>query len=147
MPPLNLPQYAYKFYERGEKPYIFDPIRKKYVYLSKEEWVRQHIINLLLIKGYPPGLIQVEKQLRLYRRIKRLDILVYNGKLKPFLLVEVKNYTQALDEAAFFQMTRYNLPLQTPFLMLSNGLRHLFLKMDYERQTCRRLNNLPNFNY
>ena len=143
---LNLPQYTYKFYQRAGKSYIFDPIRKKYVYLSKEEWVRQHIINFLRLKGYPSGLIQVEKKLMVYKRIKRIDILVYTTKLKPFLLVEVKNYTQALDEDTFFQISRYNLVLHAPFLMLSNGLRHVFIWVDFMNGTCIRLKDLPDFN-
>lgn len=145
MPPLNLPQYVYKYYEHLGKSYIFDPIRKKYVFLSKEEWVRQHVINFLLLKGYPKGLIRVEKKLRLYKRFKRPDILVYNSKMKPFLLVELKSYTKKIDKTTFFQTARYNSVLQVPFFMLSNGLKHLFLKMDYENKTCLKIEDLPNF--
>ncbi len=143
---LNLPEYTYKAIYKDEKTYIFDFIRKKYVLLSDEEWVRQHLINFLKLKGYPIGLIQVEKKLIVKRLTKRIDILVYNRQLHPFLLVETKSHRNKLDEKTFFQISRYNLALKVPFLMLSNGIQHFIYKVDYKNQTYIPLEKLPAFN-
>ncbi|MBS1634693.1 MAG: type I restriction enzyme HsdR N-terminal domain-containing protein [Bacteroidetes bacterium] len=127
MPALNFPPIEARFSKgtNGE-PRIFDIVRKKFVDLTPEEWVRQHLIHFLVYhRQYPVALIGVEKQLKLNNTLKRTDVVVYNTALKPLLLVECKAPAVALDQAVVDQALRYNIPLQVPYVLLSNGLQHV----------------------
>lgn len=119
---LNLPKYETKIAIRDGKKVIFDVIRRRYVALTPEEWVRQHVLNYLVtVKNFAASNISVEKELHLNQLKKRYDIVVYQN-LKPHLIVECKAPYVNLDESVLEQALRYNLILRAPFLMISNGV-------------------------
>ncbi len=128
---LNLPQVEFKIKSNENKQFIFDIIRKKYVTLNPEEWVRQHILHYLTTnKNYPKSLIAVEKQMTVNNLKKRFDILVFNNKGLPEIIVECKAPDTHITQDVFDQIARYNLKLNAEYLMVSNGLKHYFCKLD-----------------
>ena len=128
---LNLPQVEFKIKSNENKQFIFDIIRKKYVTLNPEEWVRQHILHYLTTnKNYPKSLIAVEKQMTVNNLKKRFDILVFNNKGLPEIIVECKAPDTNITQDVFDQIARYNLKLNAEYLMVSNGLQHYFCKLD-----------------
>ena len=134
MKKLNFPSYSPKIKksEKGEYS-IYDPIRKKYFILTPEEWVRQHIINWLLVdKGLSELNISVEKQIMLNGTKKRFDILV-NKNAKPLLLIECKAPNVELTNEVCLQIARYNSVLKVSHLMLSNGLESFLFKFNLEK--------------
>jgi hypothetical protein len=146
MEKLNFPVFDFSFKSKENKPYIFDPIRKKWVILYPEEWVRQHCIQYLLkIKKFPLGLIQVEKKLNVNHTEKRYDLVVFNRNQSIYLLVECKAPTVNLTQKAFDQIARYNTELKSDYLMLTNGLKHFFCQMDYKKEQFLFLTDLPPF--
>jgi hypothetical protein len=135
-PKLNFPEYIFKIKQELSSHQIFDVVRKKYVALTPEEWVRQHVIHLLIQKKkMAKGLMQVETTVKYNRMNIRCDVLVYTNELKPFLLVECKAPGVEITQAAFDQIARYNMPLKVKYLMLTNGLFHYYCLMDYERNS------------
>lgn len=141
---LNLPKSEFKIKSSENTQYIFDIIRKKYVVLTPEEWVRQHVIHyLIIIKGYPKSLIAVEKQLTINKLKKRFDILVFNKKGVPELIVECKSPSIKISQNAFDQIARYNLKLKADYLMVSNGLQHYFCNLDTINEKYVFLKDLP----
>jgi hypothetical protein len=121
---LNLPPYDYKLKEVSGKLQIFDKIRKKYVVLTPEEWVRQHVIHLLNIHlNYPASLIRVEGGLLFNRRQKRTDLVIYSKELTPLVLVECKAPDVAIDQKVLDQATMYNAQCRAPLVILSNGMQ------------------------
>jgi len=143
---LNLPAYNYKLKSSENKIYIFDIIRKKYVVLTPEEWVRQHIIHYLINeKAYPKSLINVEKQLIINNLKKRTDIVVFTNTGTPNIIVECKAPSVKITQKTFDQIARYNLKLKAPFLMLSNGLQHYFAKLDLENNAFIFLKDIPKY--
>ncbi|MGB5363475.1 MAG: type I restriction enzyme HsdR N-terminal domain-containing protein [Aureibaculum sp.] len=128
---LNLPKVEFKIKSNENKQFIFDIIRKKYVTLNPEEWVRQHILHYLTTnKNYPKSLIAVEKQMTVNNLKKRFDILVFNNKGLPEIIVECKAPDTHITQDVFDQIARYNLKLNAEYLMVSNGLKHYFCKLD-----------------
>lgn len=114
------PDFKYKTIEGNQ--YIFDIIRKKYVRLSPEEWVRQNFLNYLLkFKAYPKGLISVEKEIKINHLRKRYDIVVYDTQRKPWMLIECKAPQVLLTEDTFHQLLRYNQVISAPYWTLTNG--------------------------
>ncbi len=143
---LNFPAYQFKLKSSENKQYIFDVVRKKYVVLSPEEWVRQHVLHFLIhTKEYPISLTAVEKQLLVNNLKKRTDILVYNTMGLPELVVECKSPQIKINQATFDQIARYNLQLRANYLMVSNGLQHYFCKLDYENERYIFLEDIPNY--
>ena len=129
---LNFPLVDFRF-KKNEKGtlQLFDIIRKKFVDITPEEWVRQHIVHFLIHhKNVPLSMISLEKQLALNNTKKRTDIIVYNSALKPILMIECKAPTIKIDQLTINQAMRYNIKLQVPFIFLSNGLQHVFLKLE-----------------
>jgi hypothetical protein len=125
---LNFPSYEVRTKAEGKRLLIFDRIRKKYVALTPEEWVRQHLINYLVSeKGYPATLISVEMPLKYIQVDKRSDVLVNNRNGQPLMLIECKAPEVALTQKVFEQIAVYNLTIQAPCLMLTNGLQHYCL--------------------
>ncbi len=121
-------------------------IRKKYIQLTPEEWVRQHFVHLLINhKGYPKSLISVEKQLTINRLKKRTDIVVYNNLGLPHLIVECKSPSIKINQTVFDQITRYNSNLQAKYLVLTNGLHHFFAEFDAIKQGVIFLNDIPKY--
>jgi hypothetical protein len=147
MQDLNLPTYKFKLKSNENKTLIFDNLRKKYVVLTPEEWVRQHYVSYLIEeKKYPTSLIAIEKQLVINNRKKRTDILVFNSDGKPEIIVECKAPSIKLTQVTFNQIARYNLKLKANFLILTNGLEHFYCKMDFEKETYIFLKEIPNYN-
>ena len=133
MQPLNLPSYQFKIKSNENKYVIFDIIRKKYVHLTPEEWVRQHIIHFLIEeKKYPISLINVEKKVLVNGTIKRTDILIFNSNGVPQLIVECIAPQVTITQEAFDQIARYNLSLKATYLMVTNGITHFNCIMDFE---------------
>jgi len=143
MQKLNFPNYPFRIKSRENKLFIFDPIRKKEVYLAPEEWVRQHVISFLIDSGYPTSTMSIERQVKINGMSKRSDILVYDKKGAPFLIVECKAPEINIDQRTFDQIARYNMQLDAPYLMLSNGLNHYFCTMNKESSSYEFLQNLP----
>ena len=146
MQKLNFPQYSFRFKSSENKTLVFDEIRKKFVVLTPEEWVRLHVVQFLLQeKNYPKSLINVEKQLKLNKTTKRYDIVVFNNDGSIFLIVECKAPSIPISQIAFDQIARYNLALNASFLMVSNGLEHYYCQMDYENECYVFLKDIPNY--
>lgn len=146
MAPLNLPTFTYKTKEVDGKPYIFDQIRRKYVRLSPEEWVRQHMINLLLSHyAYPKALIRTEGGLTLNQTQKRTDLVVFDREGKPFLLVECKAPHIPLSQEVFDQIARYNHIHRAPYLVISNGLMHYCCQVNHDTAEIAFLDDFPAF--
>ena len=141
---LNLPSYDYKTKEIEGKTYIFDPIRKKYLVLTPEEWVRQHFIHLLIKHyGYSKSLIRLEGGLVYNRLQKRSDIVVFDQEGKPFLLVECKPTEIKINQAVIAQASRYNLTLRCPFVAVTNGLSTFCFEIDFETEKINQMKDLP----
>ncbi len=134
MQKLNFPSYSFRFKNSENKVSIFDPIRKKFIILTPEEWVRQHVLEFLINeKKYPKSYINVEKLLKINDLKKRYDIVVFNPDGSIFLLVECKAPEIKINQTTFDQIARYNMVLKSNFLMLTNGLNHYFCQMDFEK--------------
>jgi hypothetical protein len=143
---LNLPKYPFKLSKKKEKIYIFDTIRKKDIYLTPEEWVRQHFIQFLINEqNYPKSLIAVEKEIKVNNLKKRFDILIFNNKGLHDVIVECKAPTIKITQETFDQIARYNLTLKANYLMVTNGLEHYYCKMDFENKKYIFLKECPKF--
>ena len=143
---LNLPTYNFKFKSSENKTLIFDKLRKKYVVLTPEEWVRQHFVHFLIDqKRYPETLIAIEKQLTINNLKKRTDILIFNSDGKPEVIIECKAPSIKISQKTFDQIARYNLQLKAEFLIVTNGLTHFYCKMDFKNKTYIFLKNLPDY--
>lgn len=141
---LNLPTYKFKLSKKGSKIYIFDTIRKKNIFLTPEEWVRQHYVQFLINEqGYPISLIAVEKEISVNTLKKRFDILVFNNKGTHELIVECKAPKVKITQKTFDQIARYNLTLNAKYLIVTNGLEHYFCTMDFENKKYIFLENCP----
>lgn len=144
---LNFPDFKFRFKNSENKLAIFDVVRKKFILLTPEEWVRQHVVHYLIYsKNYPTSLINVEKVIRINDLIKRYDVVVFkpNGEIQ--LLVECKAPQIKITQETFNQIARYNLELQADLLYITNGLVHYPCKMDYEQEHYIFLKSLPNYN-
>jgi predicted type IV restriction endonuclease len=147
MQQLNFPSYTFRFKNSKNKVSIFDEIRKKFIILTPEEWVRQHVVQFLLAeKKYPKSLINVEKVLMVNGLRKRYDVVVFNSDGSIFVLIECKAPAIKIAQATFDQIARYNMTMQSQFLMVTNGLNHYFCQMDFENEKYTFLENLPNYN-
>ena len=143
---LNLPSYSFKISKTEGKTYIFDVLRKKYVALTPEEWVRQHFTHYLLEhKGYPQGLLANEIQLNLNGTKKRCDTVLYNRDLTAKMIVEYKAPNVEITQAVFNQITRYNLVLKVEYLIVTNGIRHYCCRIDYATHSYTFLPDIPNY--
>lgn len=141
---LNLPTFDAKIGVRDGKKVIFDVIRRRYVALTPEEWVRQHFVHFLIEhKGYPPTLLANEIQVTLNGTKKRCDTVLYRRNLTPQMIVEYKAPDVTITQAVFDQIMRYNMVLRVDYLVVSNGLQHYCCQMDYVRNTCRFLPDVP----
>lgn len=146
MQQLNFPSYSFRFKNNENKVAIFDEIRKKFVILTPEEWVRQHVVQFLLQeKKYPKSYINVEKLLKINDLKKRYDIVVFNPDGSIFILVECKAPEIKISQDTFDQIARYNMTLNAQFLMVTNGQNHYFCQMDYEQELYQFLQELPNY--
>jgi hypothetical protein len=146
MQELNLPSYSFKLKQDKDKTYVFDNIRKKYVLLSPEEWVRQHIIQFVIQeKKYPASLVAVEIGLKYNQLQKRADVLVYNTSGKPLLLIECKAPEVKITQAVFHQIALYNMTYKVDYLLVTNGLEHYCCVMDYTNNSYQFLQDIPEY--
>lgn len=141
---LNLPSFNTKIRKKGEVLEIFDPLRKKYVMLTPEEWVRQHFVHYLISeKQFPASLIANEAGIKLNSLSRRCDTVVYNRQLIPVMIVEYKRPDISITQEVFDQITRYNSVLKVPYIIVSNGLKHHCCRMDYQQQSYHYLTEVP----
>ena len=146
MPPLNLPPYEHKVRKENGRLMIFDILRRKYVALTPEEWVRQHFVHLLTEhKGYPPALLANEVELRIGEKRLRCDTVLYDNRLQPRMIMEYKAPTIMLTQKVFDQISVYNMLLHVDYLIVSNGLQHYCCRMDYDNQKYLFLKEIPNY--
>ena len=143
---LNLPPYEIKITEKDGKRMIFDFLRRKYVALTPEEWVRQHFTHYLVEhKGYPKGLLGNEIELQIGDKRLRCDSILYNKVAQPQMIIEYKAPTVPLQQKVFDQVSAYNLLLRVDYLVISNGMEHYCCKMDYEHQKYLFLQEIPDY--
>ncbi|CAN5296724.1 type I restriction enzyme HsdR N-terminal domain-containing protein [soil metagenome] len=146
MQKLNFPQYSFRFKNSENKIAAFDEIRKKFIILTPEEWVRLHTVQFLKQeKNYPLSHINVEKALSLGKMIKRYDVVVFKETGDIHLIVECKSPSVKISQNTFDQIARYNLKLKAAYLMVTNGLDHYFCQMDYENERYNFLPDLPSY--
>ncbi|WP_370476456.1 type I restriction enzyme HsdR N-terminal domain-containing protein [Tamlana flava] len=147
MQALNFPKYSFRFKNKENKLSIFDDIRKKFVVLQPEEWVRQHcLLYLIQEKNYPKSLINVEKELIINNLKKRYDVVVFNTDGSIHLIVECKAPTITINQDTFDQVARYNLELNATYLMVTNGLNHYYCQMDFKQERYQFLKDIPDYN-
>ena len=145
---LNLPEYPFKIKELEGKKMIFDRCRKKYVPLTPEEWVRQNLVEFLILeKKYPASLIVNEQTIEVNRIKKRCDTVVYNKKGLPAIIVEYKAPHVRITQEVFDQIAMYNFTLQVDYLIVSNGMEHYCCKVDYEKRGYVFLEGIPENGY
>ena len=143
---LNFPKYNFKLTKKQDKVYIYDVIRKKDIFLTPEEWVRQHFVQFLINEQkFPISLIAVEKEIMLNNLKKRFDILIFNNKGEHDIIVECKSPKVKISQATFDQIARYNLELKANFLIITNGLEHYYCKMDFKNKKYIFLKDCPKF--
>ncbi|TDD94852.1 type I restriction enzyme HsdR N-terminal domain-containing protein [Flavobacterium cellulosilyticum] len=146
MQQLNFPVYNFRFKNSENKVSIFDEIRKKFIILTPEEWVRQHVVRYLLEeKKYPKSLINVEKVLNVNGLRKRYDVVVFYPDGSIFVLIECKAPEIKTAQATFDQIARYNMTLKAEYLMVTNGLNHYFCQMDFGNEKYVFLRELPDY--
>jgi type I site-specific restriction endonuclease len=147
MQSLNLPTYLFKLKSGPGRNLIFDEIRKRYVTLTPEEWVRQNFIKYLICeKAYPAALISLEKHFRYNMMEKRSDIVVYDRKANPVLIVECKSPIVKINQAVFDQIALYNLKFKVPFLIVTNGMHHYCCRYTEENGSYIFLEEIPEYN-
>ncbi|PCI12042.1 MAG: restriction endonuclease subunit R [Flavobacteriaceae bacterium] len=143
---LNLPSYQFKIKSSENKQLIFDLIRKKYVVLTPEEWVRQNFVQYLISeKNYPISMIAVEKQVVVNNRKKRFDILIFNSDGSSNIIIECKAPKIKITQDTFDQIARYNLKLNADFLVVTNGLTHFSCELDTQNERYIFLKEIPKY--
>lgn len=141
---LDLPPIPARISKRNGKYFIFDVLRKKNVVLTPEEWVRQHWVHYLSEnKGYPRSLMQIEGGMQLNSLLKRSDLLIYNVEGEKILLAEFKAPHIKITQKVFEQISNYNSVQKVPLLLVSNGLTHIYSKIDFDKKESVFLENLP----
>ena len=141
---LNLPPFEKKITQKDGNPFILDVIRRQYVALTPEEWVRQHFVHYLIShKGFPQSLMANEVQLKLHGMSRRCDTVVYDRRLRPRVIVEYKAPTVNITQQVFDQICRYNMVLHVDYLIVSNGLAHYCCKIDYAANRYTFLKEIP----
>ncbi|HUX94307.1 MAG TPA: type I restriction enzyme HsdR N-terminal domain-containing protein [Bacteroidales bacterium] len=132
MKELNLPYYSFKITGKEGNEMILDTIRRKYVRLTPEEWVRQNFVQYLINEGkYPPGLIGIEVMFSLNRLKKRVDILIHNRRGEPVMIVECKEPEVKLEDKVFDQIVVYNMAFKVPYLVVTNGIDHYAFRVNH----------------
>jgi len=145
---LNLPPYPFQIFKEGEKYKILDPIRKKRLVLTPEEWVRQHMVMYLIKeKNFPAGLLKLETGVKHNQRFGRTDALFLNRDGKPLLLIECKAPTVKIDRETFYQVARYNSAIESPYVIMTNGLEHIVIHLAIQERKILSLTDLPDYKY
>lgn len=148
MQELNLPPYPFKIKIESGKHKIFDPIRRKYLILTPEEWVRQHFIQFLILhKGYPGGLFSIEGAVLHHQRKGRYDVMVASREGNPLMLIECKAPRVEINQETLFQIARYNTHMEVQYFCLTNGLNHFFVEVDLEKKQLTSHTDIPEYDY
>ncbi|MFV0365224.1 MAG: type I restriction enzyme HsdR N-terminal domain-containing protein [Mangrovibacterium sp.] len=143
---LNLPKFDFRTKTEGDKCYIFDEIRRKFIVLTPEEWVRQNFIKYLVQHlDYPGSLMNIEGGLKLHGNSFRADLLVYDKRANPLLLIEFKAPQVKITQEAFNQIARYNIIYRVPYLVVSNGMQHYCCRVNFEKNNYTFLNEVPKY--
>ena len=143
---LNLPEYPIKVKEEAGKKVVFDEIRRQYVALTPEEWVRQHFVHFLIEhKGYSKSLMGNEVMVNLNNQKKRCDTVIYNNRLEPLMIIEYKAPDVKITQAVFNQISKYNMVLRVKYLIVSNGLQHFCCELNYETLNYQFIKEIPLF--
>jgi hypothetical protein len=146
MEPLNLPPYDVRLRNVNGHQQIFDVLRRRYVALTPEEWVRQHFVHFLIDqKGYPKGLLCNEIELKVGEKKLRCDTVLYNREMRPQIIIEYKAPHIALTQRVFDQITVYNMLLHVDYLIVSNGMQHYCCQMNYAQNQYRFLRAIPSY--
>ena len=146
MQELNLPKYEIRIGRKDGRLTIFDFLRRRYVELTPEEWVRQHFTHFLVEhKSYPQGLLANEVELSVGEKSLRCDSVLYDRELRPRMIVEYKAPHIKLTQKVFQQIATYNLLLHVDYLVVSNGIEHHCVKMDYENEKYLFLEDIPEY--
>lgn len=146
MKPLKLPPCSLRIKEGPGNRLVYDVLRRKYVALTPEEWVRQHFVNYLTgWLGYPPGLIRIEGSFRLNSMLRRADILVHDRAGEPVLIVECKAPDVKITQEVFEQVINYNFSYGVRYLVVTNGITHFAGKIDTAGRTFRLLDQIPDY--
>lgn len=147
MQKLNLPNYNFKIREsENNKQQIFDFIRRKFVALTPEEWVRQNFLRYLTEeKGFPKGLIAVEMSLDISSNTQRCDVVCFNAEARPLVIIECKAARVKITQEVFEQAARYNMNLKTSFVIMTNGLNHYCCQIDYTNKKVIYLKDIPHY--
>jgi hypothetical protein len=142
-PQLNLPSIQPRLQQSKGKVWIFDVIRKKYVVLTPEEWVRQHFLHLLIAEKYPKSLMKIESGLLFNELKKRSDIVVHDRLGKPWMIVECKNPLININQLTLQQVAVYNTTLKASFIVVTNGLKHYYFETHWKAGTVKQIEELP----
>jgi hypothetical protein len=119
---INYPEPNFRIKKENGKDFLFDPLRKKWLLLTPEEWVRQNFVQYLIqVKNYPAALIALEKEISLGELKKRFDILMYDRNHRPWMMIECKEMKTELDDAVLQQVLRYNIAIPVQFIVITNG--------------------------
>ncbi|MBI3509027.1 MAG: type I restriction enzyme HsdR N-terminal domain-containing protein [Bacteroidetes bacterium] len=146
MPPLNFPEYIFRLRNAGTKQELFDEVRKKWIVLTPEEWVRQHAVKWLVNeKKFPASLLAVEKSISVNGLNKRCDIVAWSHEMKPVLIVECKSPEVEITQEVFDQAARYNLTLGANLFLLTNGMKHFCCQADHSTANYIFLPELPSY--
>lgn len=144
---LKFPKYDFRIKRENDQAFIFDEIRKKWLLLTPEEWVRQHVIFFLVDqKRYPPSLISVEKAIRINSVYRRFDLICYSNEVKPLLIVECKAPEVNISESTLDQVLQYNFKAQAPYILITNGLTSFCGKVDPQNASISYLSDIPEYN-
>lgn len=146
-PQLTLPPFAANVKKKDSRPVIFDILRRRFVALTPEEWVRQHFIHYLIEhKGYSPTLMANEVTITLNGMSRRCDSVLYSREgLQPRMIIEYKAANIPITQHVFDQITRYNMVLQVEYLVISNGIQHYCCRLNYETQQYTFINDVPEY--
>ena len=143
---LNLPPYDFRINEEAGRQTILDTLRRRYVALTPEEWVRQHFVHFLIEhKGYPPTLLANEVSLRIGSKQLRADSVLYSSDLQPRMIIEYKAPTVEITRKVFDQIAAYNLLLHADYLIVSNVMQHYCCKIDYKKRGYSFLQEIPEY--
>lgn len=146
MHPINLPAFSYKTKQQDGKEYIFDNLRRQFIRLTPEEFVRQHFVHYLVsYKEYPEALLANETSIAIGNVKKRCDTVVYDKFLNPMAIIEYKAATVEINQEVFDQIVRYNMTLRVPWLIVSNGMQHFCCRIDYAANTYRFVREVPDY--
>lgn len=144
METLNLPAYDFSTRQKGDRTFIYDAIRQKYVRLTPEEWVRQHFVQYLIqARGVPRGLVVIEHRFTYQGMPRRADIVVHDRQGQPLLMTECKAPEVAIQQETFDQVARYNRVIQARYLIVTNGFDHYCCRIDYETRGYEFLEEVP----